>query len=655
MSRILPFFAILAIAITGAFACGGDDDADPTVTPEPTSESGTQEPTPGPSEGTGAETAQCPFQVPEGVDVECGVLNVPENHADGTGNVRLPYAILRAQATTVEEDPIIYLSGGPGESALALLEQGYGLVFEPMLTNRDIIVFDQRGTGSAEPSLACTELVDFAWEAMEQSLERDAVIAGSQAALEACHTRLTDSGIDLAAYNSAASAQDMEALRLALDYDRWNIHGISYGSRLALTAMRDYPDSIRAVVLDSAYPLEVNLYEEVPTNAARAMNALFDACAADTACSERFGDLQQTFTTLVQRLNQEPADIEITDITTGQPFELALTGDDVAGFLFQSLYQTALIPFLPEIIDGASDGEFGTIGLLQSAMLLQLDMINTGLQLSVQCHEEVTFADAQALRDAAAEHPELEGFFQTAVTLGPSVVDVCEQWDVGAADAVENEAVTSDIPTLVLAGDMDPITPPAWGEAVASNLANSFFFNLPYTGHGVVISHACAADIQQQFLDDPASEPDSACIGDIPAPAFTAEGLQVEMQPYESPTMTGLAPADWAEVVPGIFQESILVNLVQQVVPGVTAEVLLAQVVQELGIETPLEPFETVATDHAEWTIYALEEMGQSLYLGLADHEQGLFVIQIVSSPERSERYLEEVFRPALEAFAPAP
>src|SRR5690606_31721661 len=118
-----------------------------------------------------------------------------------------------------------------------------------------------------------------------------------RAVLVDCHERLAAEGVDFSAYHSVASAHDLEALRQALGHAEWNLYGQSYGVRLALTAMRETPDGIRSVVLDSAYPLEVNLYEAAPGNAARAMDALFAACAQDAGCAERFPQLEQTFAT----------------------------------------------------------------------------------------------------------------------------------------------------------------------------------------------------------------------------------------------------------------------------------------------------------------------------------------------------------------------
>src|SRR5690606_41848600 len=143
---------------------------------------------------------------------------------------------------------------------------------------------------------------------------------------------------------------DRTGLRRAVGYEPWNLYGASCGTRLALTATRDCPEGIRAVVLDAAYPLEANLYAETPRNVDRAFDAFFAACEADAGCASAFPDLEETFVALVDRLNQSPAPIQVV-AGTGMRYESEMSGDALVGFLFQGLYATDLIQFLPEIID----------------------------------------------------------------------------------------------------------------------------------------------------------------------------------------------------------------------------------------------------------------------------------------------------------------
>ena len=233
---------ILISLILPAVACGGD-----TSNPNPVDNTDVQiaptdlPPVEQPSIQSEASYAveDCPFDIPDGYDMECGYLTVPENRSDpNSATIDLAVAIVRVDNPA--SDPIIYLAGGPGSSAIdEFVSAPESWDINQFLYGSDLILLDQRGTGYSYPTLNC-------WE-MEQAAENS--ISDYDAAV-ACHDRLVSDGIDLTAYNSAESAADVEDLRIALGYDTWNLFGISYGTRLALEVMRDYPDGIRSVIID---------------------------------------------------------------------------------------------------------------------------------------------------------------------------------------------------------------------------------------------------------------------------------------------------------------------------------------------------------------------------------------------------------------------
>ena len=653
VSALVAFAALLV-------ACADEDNQAPTSTAaSETATSGATE-----TQGTPCVAARevewgaCAFQVPTGVEMECGVLEVPANREDaGAGAVRLHFGVVHTPAEAPADDPIVFLSGGPGQGALEFVPLAYAQLYEPLVKNRDLVIVDQRGTGLSEPSLKCDEFIAWARETIGSGESLEAMAAEEEQVLDECRQRLVDEGVDFANYNSAASAADLDDLRRALGYEEWNLYGQSYGTRLALTAMRDTPDGIRSVVLDAAYPLEVNLYEEIAANGARSIEALFAACEADAACAQRFPELEQTFLALVEELNAQPVPITVVDPQSGRRLESELSGDGLVAFIFESSYATELLPFLPEIIAAASEGDFGTIGLLQGAFLTQLDLVSTGMQLAVQCQEEVAFGTPDAVTAALAEDPLMSGFLERSPTLGPDVLELCERWDAGDPAANEDEPVTSDIPTLILAGDFDPITPPRWGEALAESLPNSHFFEFPSTGHGVVAAHECGVQLFHDFLEDPATAPESACIAEIPPPAFTADEVDVELVPVvrEEIGVEGVAPEGWTEVLPGIYQESPLVVLAYVVAPGATAELILAQLAAQMGADAPPAPVGQRETSFLTWNLYEINDLGQSVDLAMAEHNGRLLLIQLGATPQRRDAYYEEVFLPAVDAFNPGP
>lgn len=463
------------------------------------------------------EFYDCPFELPqgetEGNSIDCGYFIVPEDHNDPDGaTIELAVAILYANTDSPEPDPVIYLAGGPGASAVLEVDTW---VEDPIRESRDIILLDQRGTGYSYPSLSCPE-------SDGDATESDAV--------QACHDYWVDEGVNLSAYNSIQSAADVAALREALGYDEWNLFGVSYGTRLSLAIMRDNPTGVRSVILDSTYPPQVNDQEEASSDQVTTFGVLFAGCAANPVCDDAYPNLGDVFYQTVEQLNGEPAEYVTTDADTGEEIDVALSGDDFVNVLFQSMYATANLPYLPAVIYAVADGDYGLLDDLNSGVL-QDEFARAGtlrqdepsedadaMYNSVTCSEEIPFNDYDAaIADAESTPLEVRDGLVSAVE---SMFTTCEIWDVTPAPAFEADAVFSDIPTLVLAGEYDPATPPVWGMLAAETLSSSFFFEFPGVGHGVVDGGDCPRSVFMAFLDDPMTEPDASCIADMTGPDF---------------------------------------------------------------------------------------------------------------------------------------
>jgi pimeloyl-ACP methyl ester carboxylesterase len=462
----------------------------------------------------GWHASDCPFEVLADEEISCGYLTVPENRDDPAGNyANLAVAILHASGTRPRQDPILYLEGGPGGSALA--DPDYWL--ESLLhTSRDIILLDQRGTGYSLPSLDCPE-VD-AYDAGE-----DTGYESTLDAYRACRDRLVLDGVDLTQYNSAASAADVEALRLALGYDEWNLYGVSYGTRLALTVMRDFPDGVRAVVLDSVYPPNAPGYTEDAANSIAAIETLIQGCADDEECAAAFPSLRRRFYRVVADLNASPVEIDGYETT----------GDDLVNFLFNALYDTALIPYLPLVIYAASEenyepwtvldeyangDEFSAPAAGAAARPRQdgeppaNDADAQGMFYSVECNEAVVFGDYARAAELVADYP-------AAITEGllaslEETFAICDLWGAGEAAAVEHRPVSSELPALILAGEYDPVTPARWARLAQETLPNSFYVEMPRGGHGVSFVDECGQRVVRAFLNRPDQRPATSCMED---------------------------------------------------------------------------------------------------------------------------------------------
>lgn len=502
------------------------------------------------------EPSACPFDVPEDEHIDCGYMVVAQRHADPDGpTIRLAVAILKSHSASPAPDPVVYLEGGPGGSAL----EGWDhWLLSPFLASRDLVLVDQRGTGYSEPSLYCPESDDVTSEYLDDLLSDEEWERLGEEAAQACRDRLTGEGIDVSVFNSSENAADIDDLRAALGYEAINLYSISYGTFLAQVIMRDHPEGIRSVVLDSTVPLGVNMYEEYPANTARAFDTLFASCAADPACSEAFPDLEAEVYAFVERANEHPFWIWIRNPYTKQIVRSPMKGNDVLEILFQSLYDYTVIPYLPLMLHKAAHGDYRMLASYSEFYLKSWaeSKFSLGMYYSVECRDEVIFNDQDAAREAADT-------FDKTRTLDDidSIFATCALWDVGTAESLLNEQVASQIPTLVLAGGYDPITPPNWGRRVAESLPNSLFLEFPSLSHGTTLDE-CAGGIAASFVNHPDAALPTGCHDIMTKPEF-ATALTPVRSIY--PLINAfLVDADWVQI--GILVLLVLLSSLGAVV-----------------------------------------------------------------------------------------
>ena len=336
------------------------------------------------------EGADCAFEIPEGFQPRCGYLTVPEDRSQPDGRtIRLHVAIFESTNTNPARDPVIHLIGGPGGSALYnaqwILMRGGSEILE----QRDYILFDQRGTQYSDPYLYCLPYDEYLWDAHEQNISLAEYNTGTLPILGACLEDWQNQGINLAAYNSAESAADVNDLRLALGYEQVNLYGISYGTRLALTIMRDYPESIRSVIIDSVFPPQTNLDLDIAANAYRSLKEVFQSCVSNDACAGQYGDIETKFYEVVDRLEVTPVQLEVFGPYREKPYVVYLDGDLFIDTIFGALYSMASIADIPHFIQAAYEEMYAELsepvgGAIGSPL-------STGLFWSTTCGEEVPF------------------------------------------------------------------------------------------------------------------------------------------------------------------------------------------------------------------------------------------------------------------------
>jgi pimeloyl-ACP methyl ester carboxylesterase len=349
------------------------------------------------------------------------------------------------------------------------------------------------------------------------------------AATKACHRESTATGADLDAYNSTESASDFADLRKVLRLAAWNVYGNSYGSYLAQTLMRDHPEGIRSVVLDSVLPTTYT----IPQNwqVARAgFDNLFQACAAETACNAAHPHLEETFTRLVNRLEAEPLTTTVRDPATGEDLEVVLDGGALIDWLRNQNYAVATLRAAPEWIGGLAAGRPDAIEAIAKDRVSRapppgpnVPALGYGLSYGATCREDYPFATladlAAAGREAFPDYPasiQREGIGSWAYVYQ----DCRDVWKVPAAPQAMRQPVTSSIPTLLISGSFDTLTSLAGARAAATNLAKATIISIPGIGHSVSPASPCAQTVIVSFFADPGA-PDTSCVGALRPPSFT--------------------------------------------------------------------------------------------------------------------------------------
>lgn len=436
------------------------------------------------------------------VDAECGTLEVPLNPGDPGGEtIELFVAVVEALAEQPSPDPLVVIAGGPGEAATrfyAAVEEA----FSRIVRYRDIVLVDQRGTGRSAP-LRC------------DGSQGDPFLSGGGV------EDMVDLGVecldgldhDPRFFTTSVAVRDLERVRQALGYEQWNLYGVSYGTRVAQHYLRRFPERTRRVILDSVVPPQVALGPEVALSSQAALDALFDRCKADDGCRSAFPDLPGQFDRVLERLRESPVDLVVEHPRTGDPVDVVVDHWMLVGVVRLLVYHPRTASLLPVLIDATDHGDYRALATHAFVITEGIEDLAVGLNNAVVCTEDIPFVgnvDADAL---------------AATYMGTAfmeiVAGICEHWPQGVMDDDLRQPLASDRPALILAGELDPITPPRYARQAAAGFANVVEVVGRGQGHGMLMD-GCVQRLMAGFLDsDDLGTLDLACVDRMrPFPLF---------------------------------------------------------------------------------------------------------------------------------------
>ena len=439
--------------------------------------------------------------------VQCGSLSraLDPRRPDGT-RIDVHFVVVPALARRKLPDPVFLLAGGPGQSAIEVAPQTLAL-FGRLNQRRDIVFIDQRGTGLSAP-LRCP---DPQHETLAEQSDPDRQFQ----ALMQCKAQLLRlpyirSEQDLGLFTTSLAAQDLDAVRVLLGAPRINLVGVSYGTRVGLDVMRQFPATVRRSVLDAVVPPDMVLPVSASTDNQAALEALLSACDRETACTTAYPRLRADWQALLAGL---PRPSVAAHPLTGRTEHFTLTRELALGSVRGALYVPAMAAGLPAAITAAAhqrDEPLLGMGSLLGA--------RNGLHLATGMHFSVVCAEDAPRMDAASDPPgrDFGGDYATLYRRA------CAHWPRGPVEPAFYRVARTETPTLLLSGALDPATPPRHGARVAAALGPAaVHVVVANAGHGA-LGTACGHELLYRFIDATddaqARSLNTACLGSIPRP-----------------------------------------------------------------------------------------------------------------------------------------
>lgn len=436
-------------------------------------------------------------------EVRCGNVDVAEDPAaPGGRRITIHFAVVPSLAKTKAPDPLFVLAGGPGQAATKLAGTAMTILAQ-VNTRRDIVFVDQRGTGQSHP-LACPD---------EHEVERLAEAFDVQRQIARIARCLRTLEADPRQYATWIAVRDLDAVRALLGADKINLWGASYGTRVGIEYLRQFPDRVRTATLDGVAPPDMRLPASFAVDGEAALDRLLQACAGEATCAAHYPNLGGRIDALFRRFGTRPVLVDMPHPLTGIVEPVPLTRESILGALRTPLYAPQLASLLPYAIARAAGNDFAPFAaLLTSFASNEATRIAWGMHFAVICAEDMPRIDAADRRAAAATRFGT-GFIELYET-------ACRHIAHRPAPAEFYVLPRTDAPVLLLSGGADPATPPRHAASVAAVFANARHLVAPNLGHGVS-SQGCAPEMIARFVRQAGFEEiDATCLERLPAPPF---------------------------------------------------------------------------------------------------------------------------------------
>ena len=452
--------------------------------------------------------AAFPFELPEGLvegeNVYFGYVTVPEFHNKKNRNsMKIAVAIFECENKDEEQEPLILLSGGPGESNIGsftrLMNTGFGKM---LLDKRDVVLLDVRGTYYSIPNLHCPEIFECENQLHKLDMTTDETLEFMLKAVRKAHDRFLEEGINLSAFNNTEIANDIDMIMKALNYGTYHVFGFSAGTLTVQYLLKNHSESLSSAVMTAIVDRKENLAAG-NSNTIATMETIFDDCRTDEKYREAYPDLENRFLTLLDELNENPATIKLED--KGNTVDYKITGDKLSRWLTFGMYWNGQ---LPATVNKLINGDFSEVQATLFVATPQPTFCH-GIGFSITANE---FANS-FLMDFPYNR-EYEIFYNGLKTAWHSPqfnLKMCEIWDVEPMKS-DYQPIVSDVPTLMLCGEYDHVCPPKYAEQLANGLKDSHIFIFEGMAHSEVAMSPCMPLMLNEFITDPSKAPGDDCL-----------------------------------------------------------------------------------------------------------------------------------------------
>lgn len=466
--------------------------------------------------------AKCPIEVPDGLEesgeFKFGYMKVPELHEEPNGKtIELAIAIHKCQGDSATHEPLVLITGGPGMSDIDnFVPDLFGDLGSLFLNNRDAVIIELRGLKYSKPNLLLPEVENLQLCLADKNLTVEESLKLYMDSLRSAYNRLEKKGVNLSAFNDYEIASDITYVMEKLNYDKFSVFGSSFGTLVTQHLLLNHSEHLVSVTMNAVVDIN-KAFPEMHTNSIQTLEQIFHTCENDPELSKAYPDLKNRFLSTLARLNESPDTLVMEYWKTGEMYKIPLNGNKLSAWLFGNMYWDAQIP---STLHRILSGDYSQI-IQNPGMIFPLNEFSFGMSLSIILSE---FSNFEA-KDIPL-NTEYADFVKGCGLLPFTPYFLNRAKEIWKVNDLQNKNINlvSDVPTLMLCGELDHVCPPEYARNLSKNLEQPYLYVFPGIAHSPIDFGFCGIMMMKEFIDNPTKAPDSSCLQEFQGGFILPEG-----------------------------------------------------------------------------------------------------------------------------------